>query len=415
MKKYFIFTALAAVALAACAKIENHEIAAIEEPVNFGVYVPKATKAGTAGTITTDGTNSTVSLQTEGFGVFATYSDGGDYAATIGPNFMYNTKVSGASWTYSPVKYWPNETINDNNGAIAPANADKLSFLAYAPWVAAGSGTTGITALTANDAQTDPKVTYVVATDPSEAVDLLWGVAGAGGFTYADVHNTSVQVDEGMPLLNLTKPAHGTKIPFLFKHATSRLGLKIVGAIDQVAQGGTLDTKTKVTVEQIRLVDVPAYTSGVLNLNNTSAGVPNWELPTSTTNTTFVVAGDDLNATIKDSGVDEVQTVAGVLGTEEKNVFADNNTFFTLIPKTGNTTVRVEITYYVTTEDGDLKLGYSRVKNVIYKDIAFANGFQAGKSNTIKIILGLTSVELEASVEPWGSLAETVVDLPINS
>ncbi len=414
MKKYLILAAFAAVALGACTKVETTK-ETVNEPINFGVYVPKATKAGTAGTITTDGANSTVSLQTEGFGVFATYSNGGNYAATTGPNFMYNTKVSTSAWTYSPIKYWPNETIDDNNGATGPAAADKLSFLAYAPYVAAGSGTTGITALTTNAATTDPKVTYAVATDPSDAVDLLWGVAGTGGFSYTDVHHATVSVAEGMPLLNLTKPAIGTKIPFLFKHATSRLALKIVGAFDQVAAGGTLDAATKVTVAQIRIVDLPVSTSGVLNLNNTTtgAGVPNWESVTGTS-TTLVVAGDDLNATIKDSGTDAVQTVEGVTASQ-KNIFVDDNTFFTLIPQSSSTTVRVEITYYVTTADGDLATGYSRVQNVIKKDITFASGFQAGKSNTILITLGLTSVELSATVEDWDNVTATSVDLPINS
>ena len=418
MKKIFTLAAVAALVLSACAKIETEKVIVDDEPIGFGVYVPQATKAGDAGTITTDGTGSTVSLQTVGFGVFATYSNGGNYAATIGPNFMYNTKVSTASWTYSPVKYWPNETIDDNNGATGSAAADKLSFFAYAPHVAATASTgavtpstEGITALTTNAATTDPKVSFTVATDPKKAVDLLWAVAPAS-FSYTDVHNSTVSVTEGMPLLNLTKPAHDYVIRFNFKHATSRLGLKIVGAFDQVAEGGTLDNKTKVTVKEIKLVDVPAYTSAVLNLNNTDAGVPLWESTTGTT-ATFTVSGDNLNSTIKDSGTDAVQTVEGVIASE-KNVFVDDNTFFTLIPKTGSTDVKVQITYYVTTEDADLKGGFSRVENVITKTVNFASGFAAGKANTIKITLGLTSVKLDAVVENWSELAATNVDLPIN-
>ena len=414
MKKALFIAAFAAVALVAgCSKNEVYQQTTLETPVSFGVYIPNMTKAGAAGTITVDGAGSTTSLQTEGFGVFATYSDGADYSATIGPNFMYNTKVSGSQWTYSPIKYWPNETIDDNNSAIAPANADKLSFFAYAPWVTAGSGTDGITALSANSATTDPKVTYAVSTDPSQAVDLLWAVAPAGGVSYTDVHNATVSVTAGMPLKNLTKPNTTYRIPFHFRHATSRLGLKIVGAFDQVAAGGTLDAATKVTVEQVRIVDLPVKTSGVLNLNNTVANTPEWESLSGTT-TTLVVTGDDLNATIKDSGSSAVQTVEGVTASE-KNVFVNDKTFFTLIPQATSTTVRVEITYYVTTEDTGLAAGFSRVQNVIYKDITFASGFQAGKSNNIKIILGLTSVKLEATVEAWGDLGDTSVDLPINT
>ena len=134
----------------------------------------------------------------------------------------------------------------------------------------------------------------------------------------------------------------------------------------------------------------------------------------------MTVTGDNLNSTIKDSGSAEVQTVAGVTATE-KNVYANDNMFLTLIPKAGATTVRVKITYYVTTADNALASGVSRVQNVIYKDITFgsdgespSDGFEAGKAYTIKIILGLTSVKLEAEVEPWVDGGEIEYDLPAN-
>ena len=158
-------------------------------------------------------------------------------------------------------------------------------------------------------------------------------------------------------------------------------------------------------------MNLPVKTGGVLNLNNTAANTPEWENLTGTS-TTLVVTGDDLNTAIKDSGSDEVQTAS--VTASEQNVFANSKTFFTLIPQATSTTVRVEITYYVTTADANLAAGFSRVQNVIYKDITFASGFQAGKSNNIKIILGLTSVKLEATVEAWDDLGDTSVDLPIN-
>ncbi len=415
-----ILAAAAALALVACAKVETIQNVENRE-IGFGVYVPM-TKAGTPGTITTAGANSTTSLQATGFGVFATYSDHADYSASIGPNFMYNTKVSGAGWTYDPVKYWPNETITDSNNAHGPSttDADKLSFFAYAPWVGKtdgtnafdGSTTEGITALTANNATTDPKVTYTLSTTPNTAVDLVWAVAGAG-LTYSDVHGATVSVTEGMPIVNLTKPAHDYVIPFLFKHATSRLGLKIQGAFDQVAVGGDKDAKTKVTVKSVTL-SFPAYTSAVLNLNNTAANTPEWESQDGDSATTvFTVEGSNLNDTIIDTDGAIPQTVEGVTNAE-KNLLKDNNTFFTLIPRTDNTTVRVTITYYVTTADAALVGGGSRVENVIYKDITFASGFAAGKANTIKINLGLTSVKLSAEVDDWDVVADTPVDLPKN-
>ena len=435
MKKHFILAAAAAFAMVACAKVETIQNTVEANAISFGVYVPQATKAGAAGTITTAGADETTSLQTTGFGVFATYSNGGDYAATTGPNFMYNTKVSGASWSYSPIKYWPNETINDYHSAIAPAAADKLSFFAYAPHVGyvndedhgndfTGSTSEGITALTAKNATTDPMVTYKVSTTPETAVDLLWAVAPAGGFSYTDVHNATVSVAEGMPLKNLTKPNTTKAMSFRFRHATARLGLKIQGAFDQVAAGGTLQDGTKVTVKQIQLVDVPVYTQGDLNLNNTTPNTPLWQSLSGPTNTTFTVQGANLNATIKDSGTDDIQSVEGVTN-EAKNVFANDKTFFTLIPVDDPTTIRVKITYDVTTADNGLSVGFSRVENVIYKDIVFGEdneeptpdvpAFEAGKAYTIKIILGMTSVKLEAEVEPWGNGEDKSVDLPVNT
>lgn len=60
-------------------------------------------------------------------GVFAYFTNGAFNAGSSTSNFMYNQKVERTNntspWTYSPVKYWPN---ND---------ADKLSFFAYAPYV----------------------------------------------------------------------------------------------------------------------------------------------------------------------------------------------------------------------------------------------------------------------------------------
>lgn len=428
MKKfYLIAAAAAAVLVAGCAKNEVIQNQGPGDAVSFGVYVPKTvTKAGATGTITTDGTGGTTSLKSAevGFGVFATYSDHSSYASTTGPNFMYNQKVTWTppvadpptpgKWGYTPVKYWPNETVDDSNDAYGPAAADKLSFFAYAPYVGSTPDGWGITGLTAKNATTDPKVTFAISSNPSESVDLIWAVAPAGGFSYTDVHGSTVSVAAGMPLINLTKPNITTTIPFHFRHATARLGFMIVGAFDQVTAGGTLASGTKVTVKQVRVVNLPVKTGGTLNLNNTSANTPLWEDLTGSA-PTLEISGTNLNETIKDSGADNApQSVEGVIATE-KNVFKDNNTFFTLIPQETSTTARIEITYYVTTEDAALADNRSRIQNVIYKDINFASGFQAGKAYTIKIILGLTSVKLEADVQDWDVVTpDTEVDLPIN-
>ena len=267
--------------------------------IGFDVFTQNATNVTRAGR-TNIMDNST--LQKTGFGVFG-YQDSGTPGAysktTSKPNFMWNQQVNYISnaWSYSPLKYWPNETINDSQSTPAgmpdittPANLDVLSFFAYAPWVkAAADGTVSkispneadadksITALPGNDAAGDPKITYAVATDPSQSVDLLWGVAPVGGLSYTAVDGNTFSIDEGMPLIGLKKPAVNTSMKFLFQHALARLGVKVVLAADQVSAGGTFDVaNNKVTIESIAITG-NFSTSGNLNLNNTAPNKALWE------------------------------------------------------------------------------------------------------------------------------------------
>ncbi len=136
-------------------------------PITFGSYLGRTatSRAGATGVQTTS------TLATNGFGLFAYYTDNSSYGTSSTPNFMYNTQVTGTptdaptSWTYSPLRYWPNETGTDGNGATSE-KVDHLTFFAYAPYVtptdnskgAIDGATEGITALTSNATAGDPKV-----------------------------------------------------------------------------------------------------------------------------------------------------------------------------------------------------------------------------------------------------------------
>ena len=178
MKKYFyLFAAATTMMLTACTTDNVNDVVQnnVKAPqaIAFDTYTSGITRAanGTTGVMTT------TTLQTSGFGVFA--QQNAAYAASTGANFMYNQAVSMTSgaWSYTPLKYWPNETGNDTGASNTATSTDveKLSFFAYAPYVAdATAGTPGITGMSANTATTDPSITYTVATKPSESVDLLW-------------------------------------------------------------------------------------------------------------------------------------------------------------------------------------------------------------------------------------------------
>lgn len=314
MKKSLFLFATAALVLAACSSEDDivqsapQKAEAQNNAVMFDTYTSSATRAGNpAGVMTTD------KLKTagNGFGVFAMYQDGGDYPAnntTLLPNFMFNEHVSwSGGWTYTPLKYWPNETTNDSQdpAAVMPgpgtpgANLDKLSFFAYAPYVnltttgtmtinrspsttepayVEASPSSGILAITKEDRTGDPLVEWKYSTDFDGNVDLLWGVAPAG-MSYMDVSGSTTTATTGLPLLNMVKPDKDQRMKFLFQHALSRIGLSVVSAIDQIAAGDDGDkfnnAQTKVLIKSVEVYGNFGK-QGVLNLNNTSSNTARW-------------------------------------------------------------------------------------------------------------------------------------------
>lgn len=458
MKKIYLFLAAAAMLLTtACSNDDaangvalDSQTTAANLAVGFDTYTANntTTRTGTAGVMT-----NTVMQKPQaeggGFGVFAYQCEVG-WSNTDKPTFMYNQLVtySEPSWIYSPLKYWPNETGNtniDGNSAIA-TKTERLTFFAYAPYVAAGNDGTltggatadidyndnpvtnvGITALTANDAEGAAKVSYQMAYTPNKSVDLLWGVAPAGGLDYQSVNPTNdgiyhVQRTEGMPLNDLVKPAKDQKIKFLFKHALARLGLSIVAADDQLSAGGVLDDNTRIYVNSIKITNnaktVPA--SATLNLKNITAGVANWEYTAPTSALTFgVKPGGFINSKIIDSG--DHRTNEGVNGTE-KNVLLTDNDYFMLIPTPGHEAIfEVTVDYDVYTQDANVTGGFSKTNNVITKAITLNStevghtGFTNNKAYKLKLVLGMTSVKLDAEVADWQIDGTSIVDLPRNN
>ena len=414
--------AVAALVLSACAKIET-ETPVVDEPIAFGAYAGNAlTKAGTAGELTN-------TLLQAGFGVFAYQTTGAAAIAT--PNFMYNTKVYGNPFSYDIIKYWPNQIQagvggTDSQSPKAQAEqADKVSFFAYAPYVAHTDATTGavsgtdegIIALTTNATSGDPKVTYKVSNNLDKQVDLCWGVVKPSeDQTWTTVAGTTIDLAKGMPYIGLQKPAMGTAIKFYFRHALAQINLKAVAAYNQVPAGGTAQDDVKITIASVELT-VPGMTDkAVLNLNNTTANTPLWEAAdgATTTNLTLSVSGTNIHADLKDGGdVKAASQPAGVTASEHDVIVAGK--YFTVLPKTTSTPVNVKVTYYVTTDDPDLQKKYSRVENVISHDVTFADGFAAGTKNTIKMILGISEVKFVAEVENWTNGDTGEVNLPINS
>lgn len=376
-------------------------------PVNFGTYVNQGvTRAGTTGEIAS-GTN----LKDKGgFGVFAYYTDNIEYSGNQIPNFMYNqavTSTDGTTWTYTPIKYWPNEYGNGANSD----GVDMLSFFAYAPYVAVtpstgqvtGDKTSGITALTRNTATGDPMVKYIVGSSP---VDLLWGVNSTTGLPHINKVRSAGTVDD--------------KITFNFKHALAKL-------ITYVQYSG--DAIDANSVIYIRSVTITGFASkGMLNLNNITANQPLWLSYDGGEPTyegmTFNDGRKDGREGATDGAQDSeknkminsyfVQTntsswgASGVTNTEQRLLNDD----IYVIPSGGSESVDVTIVYDIETKDENLSTKISdgttagvSIENRITKTDVFKasppKGFEAGKVYTLKLILGKKDVKFDVSVDPW--------------
>lgn len=461
MKKSFLILAAAAGMFAACTNedaVLNQQVAQ-QDPngVYFGVYVDRATRAGAPESITT------TSLQTgahkdAGFGVFGYYTDNNEYTQYALPNFMYNQQVlySAGQWGYEPVKYWPNEFGSE---AVSD-ETDKLSFFAYAPYVKV-TATDGkpvattehdkvynITQLTKNTTTGDPIIKYVVDPNPATSVDLLWGVVPASS-AYSPVEGASATVTEGMPYKDLVKAQTASRVDFNFKHALASLNVSIDAIVDEIqgATSGLDDTKTRIYIRSISLGGLAL--KGALNLNNETANTPLWlEYDGSKTLTTgsALVVNDgrkdgkeatengeqksEQPSTLNEDLVQSYPTYeAGAFATAAKdgvtetavNLFQGTSADAPIFVIPTGDQMDVTIVYDVETIDPNLPTYLadgvthgSSIENRITKESVFTS-IEAGKSYTLKLHLGMTSVKFDATVSDWNVQPAKDVDLPANT
>lgn len=496
MKKYFILAA-AALSFAACSsddEVITKQEAGTEQgqvPVLFDSYVERGTtRAGLTGVLDKGnydtGTSKYSGMSLSGFGVFAYYTNADNYDQNFTPNFMYNQRVYNNSdaadtytWTYAPIKYWPNEYgFNATNGASSD-DVDKVSFFAYAPFVTVntatgkvngngstyttddGDATYGIVGMKRNNAAGDPMIKYIATFYTDKQVDLVWGTQ-TGTWT---LKNTALgqSFTAGKPWLDVQHPSvTSTPLKFDFKHGLARLNV----TVDTKTSGTSAADPASGTKVFIRSVTFEGFdVKGALNLNNTTANTALWY---------NFDCQDELNngaeITIKDGrkdgkeGLSEaakeyaainptfVQTeswssTAGVTATAG-NLFctslkegpATSADPIFVIPN--NDPLKVTIEYDVLTTDGNLA-GYlndgvtkgSVVKNVITRYItrgASAAGsvgkpanfgetdgdgikMANGKQYTIALHLGLNDVEFDAEVTPWPATVNGGADLPHNN
>ena len=276
--------------------------------------VAPATRAGSTGTID----YSVLARSEYGFGVFAYKADDG-FTNWTNKQFVYTGSESNPVGDLEPVHlHSGNWTAT---GVDWPRHSRQaISFLAYAPYVSSGdiaaSPTTGITAVSGS-AIDNTKVTYAIATTPTDAVDLLWAVreeANRAGNKQLPWLYTSIK-DSTSVVQNVSDG----NITLTFHHALSAIGFHVQTMIDKTNDTGdlgdesdvtgVLGTDYKITIKKLTLSG-NFYPNAKLNLNNTTSGVPLWEEHTASASNTLTVANSLINSAFKHPSTDETTTSA---------------------------------------------------------------------------------------------------------
>lgn len=255
----------------------------------------------------------TSSLYGRGFGVFAYYTEDkawSDYSKPAIPNFINNSKATsvnnGASWGYSPVKYWP------------ATQGHKISFFAYAPHDPS------------QKVVENTKIDFTVADDVKDHIDLVWSNA-----------NT----------INKVKTDGG--INFTFKHALARIGFSVKASANGTSAlpgGANAFRKVTIKIDSISIGDGNGFKNkGRLDLNNTET-TPEWGNKDG--NKAYKLHTDDhynANRTLTTENSSEIMEVAGKETRVPKAVRVNNdNAYIMVIPQDFQTSgLKVYVKYTV--------------------------------------------------------------------
>lgn len=384
-QNYFMgLIACAALTMTGCS---NDEINAPQQSqennaIEFSTYLGRNAQ-GSRGTETDTG-----SIKTSGFGVLAYYTEKADFANTNKPNFMWNQKVtySNSAWSYTPVKYWPTKV------------SDKVSFFAYAPYVAGGNAN-GIV-LSGNSATGAPTATITLPDDPSKTIDFVAAVQ------MNKTHDNSASANNN--------------VSFTLLHEMTRV--KVQAKLDKsVYNASDAKHKTFVVIKNVTFNDKGKfYKSGIYTFSKTDGERGTW---TTTDNATAYSL--DLNKvmkkdTIKVTGAkdksgsgDYQKGEAGIklVNTDPVSLFKDDQYLF-LIPVAnltdGKATATIE--YDIVTEDSKLAVGYS-CTNAIKTVKLPAGTLKQGISYNYIFTIKLDEIVLNAEVKGWD---ETASDSNIN-
>lgn len=389
MKKNIFFMAMATLSLAGCSQNEIMETNPdTHREIGFGVYTGTQTRGLVTDNSTTNGgTANGLKVADKGFGIMAILT-GGEYTAAKKMPFMNNTRVTWQStaWTYSPVKFWPNNAT------------DKISFFAYAPYAAA-SGDNGITDLSVTDAaDSNPKLTFELQSNQKDMVDLVVSEAKTG-------NNGTI---------NQTSTTSTAAVGFNFKHMLSRVSMKAKTSTDISSNPLIKVYVTGVSIEHteklLSKATLDMYTHTWAAAQPADYLAASYKLNKAASNGILNLASVGLGNMTKIDAIDISTNSAGV------SLFPANQYLFFIPVNNGDGTaaegdVSVKITYNIVTKASETS---NEVSSSIDTKTAKlpAGAFKLGKAYEYTFTVTLNEIKVDVTaVDGWTT--ESTNPLPL--
>ena len=357
-------------------------------------------------------------LTTTGFGVYGYEGSAEFNSSTKEYNlFAPNTEVTFVAGGKAPTTIVDHPGNWEYVGALKEWNKNmKYSFFAYAPYMSAGEGTQGTNAgiNTISTGNGDPTIAYTVATDPTQSVDLLWGLRS----------------DNGLPWKDVTSTTSAGSVMFTFYHALCAIGYHAQVIVDKdnnltdiedVSGIAAIGTDCKLTIKSITLEPNNAnskqglfYQTGILNLNNTTARTPNWGSLSGSIGS-LVLDGDNIDAKIKDPQTgdtpltsEEITTFMGNTSipgvTQSANTqavidsVADKERFYMLLPYAAKD-YKLTVKYFITYKTGADT--YFRSAELTGDATLNDLELKAGIKYYFNMVFGLTTFKLSVLAYDW--------------
>lgn len=366
MKANYLLTLAASLLLAGCAENEmTLESPDANPPVSFDVYTGVQSRGAETVISTVQGT---------GFGIFGYYTGQSSWASTGTPNYMFDQKATYASstWSYTPVKYWPNKS------------GDKVTFFAYAPHSTTASS--GITTCAKSNSG-NPYLDFTLQTNPSGSVDLVTA-----------------------SVLNQTKTT--TSVGFTFNHVLSRAKF-FAKASENLSSGSHVFVKAVRILGSTRNSSSKFYTKARYTFS-----ADTWDYTTA--NITIPTADYDLanivNTTAKTGMGGYTTSSVDVTGTSPTALFKTADYFF-FIPVANATgtaanDVKVEIDYDIVTVDSQLNAGHTVASNTAQVSLP-ASTLKKGTAYNFNFTISMTKISVTATtVNGWGTATDSNVTFP---